>query len=82
MTQPLPPQGAKAVLSPFRGYFKTGPSGPGFLLPGCGVPLTGLITGYAGTQARMQFFLGGEMRIELVRFIGDLRMFSRWDYSA
>lgn len=29
----MPPQGAKAILSPSRGYFKTGPSGPGFLLP-------------------------------------------------
>ncbi len=28
----MPPQGAKAVSSPFRGYLKTGPSGPGFLL--------------------------------------------------
>jgi len=27
----LPPQGVKAFLSPSRGYFKTGPSGPGFL---------------------------------------------------
>jgi hypothetical protein len=27
----LPPQGAKAILSPSRGYSKTGPSGPGFL---------------------------------------------------
>jgi len=31
VTRPLPPQGAKAILSPFRGYSKTGPSGPGFL---------------------------------------------------
>ena len=38
-------------------------------------PITRLITGYAGAQARMHFFLGGEIRIELVRFIGDLRMF-------
>ena len=28
----MPPQGAKAILSPSRGYSKTGPSGPGFLL--------------------------------------------------
>ena len=29
---PLPPEEAKAILSPSRGYFKTGSSGPGFLL--------------------------------------------------
>jgi type I restriction enzyme S subunit len=28
----LPPEEAKAILSPSRGYSKTGPSGPGFLL--------------------------------------------------
>ena len=45
-------------------------------------PVTGFITGYAGAQARTHFFLGGEIRIQLVRFILDLRMFSGWDYSC